>query len=176
MFPCYALSLSRSLPPTLHSQVYSLCLHLHCFSVGSSVPSFWIPYTYVNIQYLSFCFRITSFCPTGSWFIHLIRTDSSSFLKLNNIPLYIHATSSYDSSANGHQGCFHVLATVKKCHSEHWGTCIFFRYGFLKVCSQYWLQYSCLWNPMGRGAWWVTVHRVTKFGHNWSNLALTYDL
>ena len=24
------------------------------------------------------------------------------------------------------------------------------------------LQYSCLGNPMGRGAWWATVHRVAK--------------
>ena len=24
------------------------------------------------------------------------------------------------------------------------------------------LQYSCLENPMDRGAWWVTVHRATK--------------
>ena len=24
------------------------------------------------------------------------------------------------------------------------------------------LQYSCLENPMDRGAWWVRVHRVTK--------------
>ena len=24
------------------------------------------------------------------------------------------------------------------------------------------LQYSCLENPMDRGAWWVTVHRVAK--------------
>ena len=24
------------------------------------------------------------------------------------------------------------------------------------------LQYSCLENPMDRGAWWVTVHRITK--------------
>ena len=24
------------------------------------------------------------------------------------------------------------------------------------------LQYSCLGNPMGRGDWWVTVHRVAK--------------
>ena len=23
------------------------------------------------------------------------------------------------------------------------------------------LQYSCLENPMARGAWWATVHRVT---------------
>ena len=26
------------------------------------------------------------------------------------------------------------------------------------------LQYSCLENPMDRGAWWATVHRVTKSG------------
>ena len=24
------------------------------------------------------------------------------------------------------------------------------------------LQYSCLENPMGRGTWWATVHRVAK--------------
>ena len=24
------------------------------------------------------------------------------------------------------------------------------------------LQYSCLENPMDRGTWWVTVHRVAK--------------
>ena len=24
------------------------------------------------------------------------------------------------------------------------------------------LQYSCLGNPMDRGAWWATVHRATK--------------
>ena len=28
------------------------------------------------------------------------------------------------------------------------------------------LQYSCLGNPMDKGAWWVTVHRVTRVGHN----------
>ena len=24
------------------------------------------------------------------------------------------------------------------------------------------LQYSCLENPINRGAWWATIHRVTK--------------
>ena len=28
-------------------------------------------------------------------------------------------------------------------------------------------QYSCLENPMGRGAWWATVHRVAK---SWTQL------
>ena len=33
------------------------------------------------------------------------------------------------------------------------------------------LQYSCLGNPMARGAWWATVHGVTKVGHNWATKA-----
>ena len=28
------------------------------------------------------------------------------------------------------------------------------------------LQYSCLENPMVRGAWWVTVHGITRVGHD----------
>ena len=28
------------------------------------------------------------------------------------------------------------------------------------------LQYSCLENPMGRGAWQATVHGVTRVGHD----------
>ena len=30
------------------------------------------------------------------------------------------------------------------------------------------LHYSCLRNPMDRGAWWATVHGVTKVGHDLS--------
>ena len=29
-------------------------------------------------------------------------------------------------------------------------------------------QYSCLENPMGRGPWWATVHRVAK---NWAQMS-----
>ena len=28
------------------------------------------------------------------------------------------------------------------------------------------LQYSCLGNAIDRGAWWATVHRVARVGHN----------
>ena len=28
------------------------------------------------------------------------------------------------------------------------------------------LQYSCLENPIDRGAWQATIHRVTQSGHN----------
>ena len=30
------------------------------------------------------------------------------------------------------------------------------------------LQYSCLENPMDRGAWWATVHGVAKIWAQWS--------
>ena len=32
------------------------------------------------------------------------------------------------------------------------------------------LQYSCLENSMGRGAWWTTVHRVAKSQRRLSNI------
>ena len=28
------------------------------------------------------------------------------------------------------------------------------------------LQYSCLENPIDRGAWWATVHGVKRVGHD----------
>ena len=28
------------------------------------------------------------------------------------------------------------------------------------------LQYSCLENPMDRGAWWATIHGVIRVGHD----------
>ena len=38
------------------------------------------------------------------------------------------------------------------------------------------LQYSCLENPMGRGAWWATVHGVTKSRTRLSNFTFTFKL
>ena len=38
------------------------------------------------------------------------------------------------SSADGHLGCFYVLAIVnKQCCDEHWGTRVSFNSGFLGV-------------------------------------------
>ena len=36
------------------------------------------------------------------------------------------------------------------------------------------LQYSCLENPMDRGAWRATVRRLQRVGHKWSNWADTH--
>ena len=32
------------------------------------------------------------------------------------------------------------------------------------------LQYVCLENPMNTGAWWATVHKVTKVTKSWTQL------
>ena len=36
------------------------------------------------------------------------------------------------------------------------------------------LQYSCLENPVGRGAWWATVHRVAKSWTQLSSFTFTF--
>ena len=36
------------------------------------------------------------------------------------------------------------------------------------------LQYSCLENPMDRGAWWATVHGVVKSRTQLSNFTFTF--
>ena len=38
------------------------------------------------------------------------------------------------------------------------------------------LQYSCLENSMNRGAWWVTVHRVTKSQTRLSNYHFHFQM
>ena len=42
------------------------------------------------------------------------------------------------SSADGHLGCFHVLAIIKQCYNEQWGTRVSFNSGFLSVYAQQW--------------------------------------
>ena len=36
------------------------------------------------------------------------------------------------------------------------------------------LQYSCLENPMDRGAWWATVHRVIKSHTQLNDFTFTF--
>ena len=38
------------------------------------------------------------------------------------------------------------------------------------------LQYSCLKNPMNRGAWWAMVHGLKSVGHNWARTQLVIQL
>ena len=38
------------------------------------------------------------------------------------------------------------------------------------------LQYSCLENPMDRGAWRATIHGVANLRHDWSDLVHMYSI
>ena len=44
----------------------------------------------------------------------------------------------------------------------------------LNICHFYPLQYSCLENPMDRGAWWAAVHGVAKSQTQLSNFTFTF--
>ena len=59
--------------PTESKSVLYICVSFAVSHIGSSLPSFWIPYVYVNILY--WCF--TSPCIIGSSFF--IRTDWNAF-------------------------------------------------------------------------------------------------
>ena len=59
-----------------------------------------------------------------------------------------HACIGFSGGASGKK-CAYQCRRCKRLEFEPWGA---------------WnpLQYSCLWNTMDRGAWWVTVHGVAK--------------
>ena len=63
---------------------------------------------------MSFSFWLTSLCIIGSRFIHLIRTDSNAFLSIAEQYSIVYMSHNFliHSSANGHIGYFHILATV----------------------------------------------------------------
>ena len=73
-----------------------------------------------------------------------------------------------------HSICQQIWTTQQR--PQNWKRSVFIpipKKGNAKECSNYHaiarishasdpLQYSCLENPMDRGAWWATVHRVAK--------------
>ena len=80
----------------------------------------------------------------------------------------------------------------KQCCNEHWDACIFLNCSFFRIVSRSGiaglydtvlffregngtpLQYSCLENPMDRGAWWAAVHWVTEGRTQLSNFTFTF--
>ena len=42
------------------------------------------------------------------------------------------------SSADGHLGCFHVLAIINSVVMKYWGTLVSYNCGFLSVYAQKW--------------------------------------
>ena len=57
-----------------------------------------------------------------------------------------------------------------RCHQLSLNVLSFLRYTSqylgLKLC--YYIQNTCLGNPMDRGSWRATVHGITRVGHNWA--------
>ena len=90
-FQCHPLKSShpRLLPLSPKTVIY-ICVSFAVLHIGSSLPSFQIPYIYVSILYWCFSFWLTSLCIIGSSFNHLIRTDSNAFFLMANIPLCVH--------------------------------------------------------------------------------------
>ena len=73
------LSQFVSFPHCVHKFILYVCVSTPALEIGSSIPFFWIPYIFANMQYLFFSFKLTSFCIIGCRFIHLTLTDSNSF-------------------------------------------------------------------------------------------------
>ena len=77
--------LSQLVPPSptpncVHKSALYVCISIAALQVGSSVPSFKIPYKCINIWHLFSSFWLTSFCIIDSRSIYLIRSDSNAFI------------------------------------------------------------------------------------------------
>ena len=80
VFQCYSLKSSHPrLLPQSPKVCFYICVSFAVSHIGSSLPSFYIPYICINILCWCFSFWLTSLCITGSSFIHFIRTGSNAF-------------------------------------------------------------------------------------------------
>ena len=175
-----------------------------------------------NMKYLSFCVWPVLLNIRSTEYIHVVTSGRISFLRLNNIPLYLYVyitfyLSTYKSTDTGY---FQILATVKnaqwkrECRSlleilnllslaaYPEVNCSIFSSGVSQLALVVKnlpanagdirgvalipglgqspggehgnpLQYSCLDNPTGRGAWWATVHGVAQ-SWTWLRWLSTY--
>ena len=98
----------------VQKSVLYICVSFAVSHIRSSLPSFYIPYICVNILCWCFSFWLTSLCIMGSSFIHFTRTDSNEFFLMAEwySMVYMYHSFLIHSSADGHLGCFHVLAIV----------------------------------------------------------------
>ena len=107
MFQCYPLKSSH---PRLLPQSPKVCSYLcfFCCLVYRLIITIFLNSIYM--LYWCFSLWLTSLYIIGSSFIHLIRTDSNAFFLYSIVYMYHNLL--IHSSADGHLGCFHVLAIV----------------------------------------------------------------
>ena len=129
MFQCHSpksshphptLALSHRVPET----VLCICVSFAVSHTGLSLKHLskfciYMEFSYcmefsVSILYWCFSFWLTSLCIIGSSFIHLIRTNSNVFFLMAErySIVYMYHSFFIHSSADGHLGCFHVLAII----------------------------------------------------------------
>ena len=75
--------------------------------------------------------------------------------------VYMYHSFLIHSSADGHLGCFHVLAMINSA-AMNIGVHVSLSHLVFSMCMPGPLQYSCLGEPMDGGVCWTTVHGVTK--------------
>ena len=139
LYICQWYSLNSShllLPPLCPKSVLYVHVSIPALQIGSSVH--FSRFHLYALKYEVFFFSwFTSLSVTGSRVTHLTRTDSNEFLFYGWVIFHcIYVPQLLYLSANGHLDYFPVLAIVKQCWNEQWGTCVFFKYGFLAVYAQ----------------------------------------
>ena len=114
MFQCNSPKSSHPFPLPQSPKACSIHLCLFCCLAYRVILTIFLPYIFISILYWCFSFWLTSLCIIGSGFIHLIRTDSNVFFLMAEeySIVYMYHSFLIHSSADGHQGCFHVLAII----------------------------------------------------------------
>ena len=110
--------------PTESKSLFFISVSFAVSHIGSSLPSFYIPYICINILYWCFSFWLISLCIIGSSFIHLIRTDSNAFFF--NSWVIFHCVYvpqlSYLFICRWTSRLLPCPSYCKQCCDEHWGT------------------------------------------------------
>ena len=95
VFRCYSLHPPPCLlppPPCVHQSARYICVSVRSLQIGSSVPSFWIPYICINIVcvFLFLTYLAISILPTRKHGIslHLFMSFFISFISILQFSVY----------------------------------------------------------------------------------------